>query len=383
MSTPGQGVYTPDLRIKFVEGRTHAVYYLDENGDPLPYNEDFSSYTDGKYKVGDGTRFPLEATLEQIAEMFYRVSDAKFAGGQLGSSYSASVSPPTAQSSKRAWAEWTETEVEEDEETYYDYTSSEFARGYTVPIATIPATPSYLRKEVAPSAHDSAYLDVDDESAEAPAYSAGTLLEAVEFYFPDPAAQVERFYRDIIPNERGIWCDVWTKDFAIHNQYEPYAYYGYLANAFTFRSWDQGYTHLPRRENVFCALSFWSPSPTTEAYLHFNGQIAILKENPTDGFFAPTNRFFVGCIFECWMSTWESGLIWWNSAYQEFSYGTPTFACNYIIRLSSGDLSFPIWAIDDYYGSLSDIIHEATEWFPYGYNSPAEAVWNSATGEKL
>jgi hypothetical protein len=85
----GNRVTTPDLRFEFVNG------WLTGGTDPA----------DGSVECGDGTAFPMEVTLDQVAEIFYRVKDAWFTGGQAdwkidifgtpSASFSAPTSAPT------------------------------------------------------------------------------------------------------------------------------------------------------------------------------------------------------------------------------------------------------------------------------------------------
>lgn len=49
--------------------------------------------TDTPYEVGDGTAFPMQVTLAQIEEIFYRVKDAWFTGGEI--TYSVATVPQT------------------------------------------------------------------------------------------------------------------------------------------------------------------------------------------------------------------------------------------------------------------------------------------------
>jgi hypothetical protein len=66
-----QGVYTRENRVQFVKG------WLTGGTDPA----------DGSVECGDGTAFPMEVTLDQVAEIFYRVKDAWFTGGSASWKY--------------------------------------------------------------------------------------------------------------------------------------------------------------------------------------------------------------------------------------------------------------------------------------------------------
>jgi hypothetical protein len=205
-----------------------------------------------------------------------------------------------------------------------------------------------------------------------------------EWSTSDPSVEIERFYRDISPNERGLWCEVWEEWFDTANGAEETPPSDYLANAFSFRSFDQGSTYLSRRENVFCNTEYVSPDPITHAYLEFSGRIAVVKADPADGFFAPTNRFFVGCKFFCYTYTWETANCEWSSDVSALQLGedeSPVPSCDYIIRLSTGDIAFPLY-MNGEWGSSTDIIHEAVEWWPYATNAGTPA-WDDETGEAI
>lgn len=125
----GNRVTTPNLRFEFVE-KTSA-------------------------ECGDGTAFPMEVTLDQVAEIFYRVKDAWFTGGSA--SWEVFGSPQTMYAPTTAPTNRT---LEIDNFTYQK-------RGYTI-------LGSYQ--------YNSAIYD----------------------------AGIGNYYSDIADNENGMWKDAWN-----------------------------------------------------------------------------------------------------------------------------------------------------------------------------
>lgn len=71
-----------------------------------------------------------------------------------------------------------------------------------------------------------------------------------------------------------------------------------------------------------------------------------------------------------------------NSVFSSWNTTLTSIPSQYIIRLSSGDISCPLNAdnISNYSG---DIVHEAIEWWPYAKNeNPTAPVWDVGTGLK-
>ena len=125
----GNRVTTPNLRFEFVE-KTAA-------------------------ECGDGTAFPMEVTLDQVAEIFYRVKDAWFTGGSA--SWDVFGSPQTLNASTSAPAN---RSLEIDGVTYQ-------TRGYTI-------------------------------------------LDAYPYNGATYDAGIGNYYSDIADNENGLWKDAWN-----------------------------------------------------------------------------------------------------------------------------------------------------------------------------
>lgn len=135
----GNRVTTPNLRFEFVNG------WMTGGTDPA----------DGSVECGDGTAFPMEVTLDQVAEIFYRVKDAWFTGGSA--SWDVFGSPQTLNASTSAPAN---RSLEIDGVTYQ-------TRGYTI-------------------------------------------LDAYPYNGATYDAGIGNYYSDIADNENGLWKDAWN-----------------------------------------------------------------------------------------------------------------------------------------------------------------------------
>jgi len=339
MSTPGQGVYTPDLRVQFVKG------WLTGSTDP----------EDGSFECGDGKYFCAEATLPEIAELFYRVKTATLIEHTInGTDPADSVGPGPLLPRVQA------------QETVDSMGPESVQHGYFYPSNTDPHT-------TPPSPY------VVDE------YEVG-----IPFYYA---------YRDINDNERGLWHPQWSEIHTADGDEYAIEWYYYSAQtfdelkgfrtAFSFASYfgDSDTANDPPSLRVFKFETGEIFNAAAKLVVVFSGRVAIVRENPTDGFFAATNRFFIEMYVECGQASYTTPQLA-SSDYHDYWYGYPIYdsGAKYIMRLTTGDIEVKLMT-DDYstegYNTGEYILHEATEWFPYGYNSPAEAVWNSATGEKL
>lgn len=278
------------------------------------------------YDVGDGTAWPMLATLAQIAELMYRVKDAWWYGGALG--WKVLGSPAT-----------------------FEAPSSVPPANRVVDLANTTVEEIQRRGFCIEGSDD--YNDAT--------YDAGDGV----------------YFSDISDNERGIWRTQWIDGIDYSGYTHP------LITAFSFYS-----DSLSQTDS-----DWWGANDVGgRVIVRFNGEVAVVKSDPSDSMVAPTNLYYIGVEF-----AWE--------AYAEPSFGGttdlltsvfwgafgPSYAvvCNYIIRLNTGDLTCPIYmgtsgATDIGYGA-SDIIHEAQVWWPYAKwdGMAPTAIWNSGTGAKL
>lgn len=316
-----QGVFTRMKRVRFVDGEITT-------GTPAT----------GFVACGDGTAYPLEVTLAQIAEIFHRVEDAWFIAG---TAYAGTGDPnlePT-----YGVTIYASTVGDPGFRSYAPTSSNLLSRGYTTieeipPVVIDPLNEPYLKA----------------------AYDSGSGV----------------YYRDISDNERGILIELILPSWNIGT--------GNVANAFSFMTESTAYA---LDSFFFYSGSAFDLDPPdfpdyANASVVFTGYVAVVKTNPANSVVAASNRFFLGVEFSARDSL--STLI--ISTNKDSVSGTPTelSGCRYIIRLSgSVDVSCPIYADNTGYPFLggTDFIHEAQEWFPYA--KAAGPVWNSLTGAKL
>jgi hypothetical protein len=138
-----KGVFTRNKRFEWVDGQVTS-------GTP----------DEGFVACGDGTAFPMEVTLDQVAEIFYRVKDAWFTGGSASWEVSGSpqtINAPTAAPTNRT--------LEIDGVTYQK-------RGYTI-LGAYPYN--------------------------GPIYNAG----------------IGNYYSDIADNENGLWKGAWNDPYHV------------------------------------------------------------------------------------------------------------------------------------------------------------------------
>lgn len=134
-----KGVVTRMKRFEFVNG------WMTGGTDPA----------DGSVECGDGTAFPMEVTIDQVAEIFYRVKDAWFTGGSA------------------AW------EVTGSPFSIYAPTSA-------------PANRT---------------LEIDGVTNQSRGY---TILDAYPYNGATYDAGIGNYYSDIADNENGLWKDAWN-----------------------------------------------------------------------------------------------------------------------------------------------------------------------------
>lgn len=294
----GNRVTTPDLRFEFVNG------WLTGGTDPA----------DGSVECGDGTAFPMQVMLDQVAEIFYRVKDAWFTGGSA--SWEISGSPQTINAATDAPANRT---LEIDGSTYQK-------RGYTI-------------------------------------------LDAYPYNGPTYDAGIGNYYSDIADNENGMWKDAWNDPDHV--------------DAFSYEQDDPNSIQGGDPE-------WWGDTGLGVYAKVFRGKrVAVVKADPADGLYAPTNQFFL----EIEMYWFDYGIVPFGGStniynsqggFGDFS-SRAVLISNYILRLATGDATCPVYfdALGSTNETGTDFIHEPQVWWPYAKNNPAVPVWDSATGLPL
>jgi hypothetical protein len=334
-----QGVFTPDLRVRWIN---LGVMTPEDAG------------------VGDGTAYPLEVTLDQIAEIFYRAKDAHFTGGRAsygtGDPYiqpegGFEITAPTTAATNRSTDQ------------------GNLRRGYTT------ITESGL---AVISAHNDAYLG--DE------YDTGSGV----------------MYRDVNDKENGVWMR--GEQDAVLPYWDFESGPNETTNAFSFNCED---SFSPTTSTDCFMASSWFALPwvTTDigpvqSFVRFTGNVVVLLQNANDHVVSITNRYFLE--FEFYSADTNniaatSSIIEISTNEASITSGTAvpllladqTTACRYVMKLSSGDVTCPIYIADGAGGGGlpfqlgEDFIHEATKWWPYAKNYPAEPVWDANTGLKI
>lgn len=186
-------------------------------------------------------------------------------------------------------------------------------------------------------------------------------------------AGIGNLYSDISDNEFGMWRPIYTSPT-----------YDGVTTAFSYDSVALG---------PFGSTDWWEGDLSGRVMVKFNGNVAVVKTDPANGFFDETNKFFIGIEvgFEAYSpdpaiaggSNIYDPTFWDGLGYGPFS--DPLV--NYVIRLPSGDLTCQLYCDTDVITNVSatDIVHEPIEWWPYAlWDGVANApIWDSSTGVKL
>ena len=295
-------------------------------------------------EVGDGTDFPMLVTLDQLAEIMYRVKDAWFTAGSAVKSY-------------------------------YDGEGSVTATATTAvegtPIAQLVNT---INTQDSPFGTVYTY---------ARAYSVSdTILPQFDSYFGDEYSFYDFYtFRDC-NNEFGIW-------------YPNYGTLGGdLISTFLDVGFRCGFSHIMECFTSYFGLDpapsgFYKITTTTDysysgggssvtasnAWVVFTGEVAYVGDSPT----SPTAEIYVGLKMN--VGTSFSGF---NTSISYFS-GTPAYDTGgkFVLGLAGGEtVSCKLYSPNTF-DSVSDFVLQAQEWWPYAKDSPAVPVWDSATGAKL
>lgn len=273
-------------------------------------------------EVGDGTDYPMEVTLDQIAEIMYRVKDAKIIQGSTvqtdtydGETFISSVSILAGTPDERL-------------------ASNPVLRGYAVRFTYSEPTP---------------------------------LLG--EFY---PVGDYGVSYRDVLDDERALWLEVFNGE----------GYYGdEFTTAFSFSAFEM-YSY-PASTASYRGIS---SEPDERGYgisLFFNGKVAWTGDGNSP--FDSTSKLYLGVRFYAYeFDLFDSATCSTLLGDRPYSFSCDKSTSLYFkIRLAGGVLlSCPLYAASSNI-SGSDWIIAATEWWPYAKGSPPTPVWDSETGAKL
>jgi len=309
-----QGVFTPDYRLTFVEK------------------------TAGQ--VGDGKEWPMLVTVDQLAEIAYRVKDGWFTSGEF---------------------------TAEDAGTYYAINT------YTgIPPADYASVTTGYNVVRAFTALDSLLVPYSDDYFGIP-YTTTVILGAD--------------WRDTLNNERMIWLgdineavDIWRLG-AVGIYTGDYNIYGFSH----FLIYTGGVGTPPD----YGIVDMWpDTSPPTDAvdtlvYLVFSGEVAWVDTNLSGNPFDPLNELYIGLKFVVnsgsssfgQLSTLETDFVTPSDTglYLKFQLASSVSQCKIYHQPQTGFS----------YNAVSDFVMTAQEWWPYAKGDPDIPVWDSLTGAKL
>lgn len=297
------GVFTPDYRFTFVK---------------------MVSGTD----VGDGTAYPLKVTVDELAEIMYRVKDAWFTAGQSAIEYVDEGDTATSYIEIVAGVP--------DDHLVYTYVGSIVRRGY--------------------------WKSADDVSPYADPYFQ-------ELY----TAEDGNDYRDVGDNERAMWLDSFRTD-------------GFLATGFS-----QYLVQINEGDLDYGILSQYYVEPTLSdkgsAFLQLSilDTVAWMDNTGSHNPFDPGNELYVGLSL---LATGTFGLFNEITTNQNEGALLPKSATSLklIFELASSSPSCALYAPSDSAVTGvtgTDFTITAQEWWPYAKFSPPTDVWDSGTGAKL
>lgn len=308
-----KGVFTRMKRVTFVKGWLTG-------GTPV----------DGSVECGDGTAYPLEVTLDQLAEILYRVKRFQVtAGGSATATY-----------------------PEEDDD---DYIVS-----YTGP----SVEPNYSHKGY------QARLHIDDPFV-VPASHA--MYFGDEYVVEDPYDSWRQW--NLLNDERGLWLPELPTG---HTYYSEGFFPGFsgITTGLTFSSYDSN-AWLLETNNI--------PDETgpAGASLYFSSSVAFVDTTGSGSIYDPQNKIYFGSGFSVFIldgaadfnlsSTPDDPVAQSGTIQLNIVLSTSTVSMKLYWNTGSGSSSF----------SGSDIEISVTEWWPYAKDSPAVPVWDADTGLKL
>ena len=304
-------------------------------------------------EVGDGTAWPMEVTLDQLAEILYRVKDAWFTSGSItttGVGLSMEGGSPPAQL------------ITGDGVTDF------FIRGYC-----------WWGQEFDLRANDAVYFGSPygpDILPPSDPFSVGYLSDffppTVEPWVPSGLS----LYRDTGDSERIIWLPEYA-------DIDPLAEETAKINGETLR------TAFSQEMSCFGAGAGYlidHPAPT-QLRLEIYPEVAWVDTNASGNPYDPLNRRFLKMRF---------GVLGTASPFDNVPLDTMpdsgfhsfVDATDLIFQLSTSQTSAKIYFYEEYDGasaadfvSGSPFIVTAQEWWPYA--KAGGAVWNTSTGAKI
>lgn len=288
-------------------------------------------------EVGDGTKFPMLVTLDQLAEITYRVKDAWFTAGSI--------------------------------------TLTSEVDGFSVYGVTIAGSPSGLPNVVEENSTSffRGYWVGEPNTTITP-------INYLESFFGEEYSTASPFFFDFNP---------------IRDATSEFAMWSPILGGEAFFSTSSGSLGLAQQvKNAFSHyIVTFSPVGSYrldeasdsgfgngELGLFFNGEVAFVG---SDNLLSPDASLYLGATFEMGdsasilvRSDAPSGFI--DSGLKlQMVMASGTVECKLYFEQYTYGSSNP------YLASGNNFVITATEWWPYAKNTPPEPVWNTATGEKL
>lgn len=356
----GVAVTTPMLRFQFVKGQVTS-------GTPDA----------GFVACCDGTAFPMEVRVDQLAEIMYQVKFATFtsstfrpnisgvgAGVAIGDQSPRVQYDGTIGDNYRMSGYWCldSLDIEVESGVFNDFIPSDYALGFL---------------------GDSYSSDVYADSTTA------------WFGYPEQLS-----FRDISDDERGLWMPHVDGKFSNwNNQGEPESIGYSFSLQTTFTSLLSGYD-LDRFKTAFTWYSRshsgilddqpglnipWISDESffpdvvyeqLEVCVQFNGQVAVVGD--MDDLYNSANKFFIGMHASGSMA---SDSIAFSTNENFFGGSLTATSAKYRMSLNSGAIDIPIYTdSDDLTGMME---HSAIEWWPYAKRGTDDPFWNHLTGARI
>lgn len=290
--------------------------------------------TEGFVACGQGTAYPLLATLDQVAELFHRVKKACYTAGL-----------PT--------MEW-------------DDGTTAFYREWAAPAAPYPPSSPLVAYDAAMKmGYHTATLEADIP-----------IPETSIPYLGEEYSEGGENYRDIGDDEPGIWLSSNGDELPHWNRYG-----NGFATAFSYLGDSSAYGPFTPATDHLWAMNEAPISELVVAEATFSGEVAVIKSSPEVPLLDPSNSFYIGFRFYLY-DTHPTDVGTIGTDLSDFSV-PDAMACFYTLRLSSGDLTAQLYleasGIPTAIGGGDDIMHEATEWWPYATSAGLPA-WDTTTG---
>jgi hypothetical protein len=321
-------------------------------------------------EVGDGTAWPMLVTMEQLAEILYRVKDAWFTAGSvqtevvneesseagLGLSMEGGTPPPDYISGNssgvffiRGYAWWGPYNFD----PLHESTGDPLLDGEDLNAGDVPYfQDGYDGGLLEPGLASPPYFFADDYMAD---------------FFPatyDPCGYI---CRDVDDNERAIW---------LPENDDPTSRF----NALTLRT---AFSQEMACSGSGAGYLIDHPAPT-QLRLEIYPEVAWVDESESGNPYDPLNKLYLKMRFGV-LGTASPGDVVGLDTAPDSGYSDFVDACDLVFQLASSTTTAKIYFYNlpenvtlDY---AEDFIITAQEWWPYA--KPAGPVWNSATGAKL